>query len=532
MLKPDPPAPSTVDDLDTASLLDGFFEQLRVRPSDKALLDQDGAWSYNEVFRAAASVAHALIALECPDAPTCLVVADRSRRSAAAAFGALMAGWRYCLVDRGYPSEKLQPVIGRLQPGAVVDCNSGAPAEGWPAATGLPALHIDDLIGHREKLAAPVSDDEIESWSPRLGRGTDVAFYTFTSGTTGTPKVLAMSHAAYSDVIERLIVDYEFSASDRIAVQSGFMFDAIWDVLTALNSGGAAVILPDVLYEDGRAWARFLRHHRVTSLMTVPAALQYALETMPRGQPMPPFRQIILTADRISRHVLQLITRNLPPDIALHNCYGVAEAPYLLTGRVDPARPETASLFEFPDATSVNYRLVPISERTSVEPVPVEAGADNEADATFPITSDLGYCLHVRGNGVFSGYLGDAADGAANVVAPLSEDIFYDTGDIFKLVPHPMVPARQALRLVGRLDRRLTWMGHRIEPEEIEIAAEAIPGVEHAVASVTHDGRLACACYGQVRKELLVGFRPIPMIPAGLISIEIRQYCKARRKKR
>jgi len=207
MLKPDPPAPSTVDDLDKASLLDGFLEQLRVRPSDTALVDQNGAWSYNEVFRAAASVARALIAVDGGEAATCLVVADRSRHSVAAAFGALMAGWSYCLVDRGYPPEKLQPVIGRLQPGAVVDCNSGAPAEGWPAATGLPAFHIDDLIGHREKLAAPVSADEIESWSPRLGRGTDVAFYTFTSGTTGTPKIPVISHGSFLDIARRYIAD-------------------------------------------------------------------------------------------------------------------------------------------------------------------------------------------------------------------------------------------------------------------------------------------------------------------------------------
>jgi non-ribosomal peptide synthetase component F len=381
MLKPDPPAPSTVDDLDTASLLDGCFEQLRVRPSETALLDQDGAWSYNEVFRAAASVAHALIALECPDAPTCLVVADRSRRSVAAAFGALMAGWSYCLVDRGYPSEKLQPVIGRLQPGAVVDCNSGAPAEGWPAATGLPTLHIDDLIGHREKLAAPVSDDEIESWSPRLGRGTDVAFYTFTSGTTGRPKVPVISHGSFLDITRRYVADYELSSDDRIAVQSGFMFDAMLDVFAATQCGAVAVIMPDLLFEDGRSWARFLRQHGATTLLTVPAALQYALESMPRGQPLPPFRQLILTGDRVSRHVLNLIERHVPRDVVLHNSYGVAEALYITTGIIDTDHPETASLFYLPDADRVDYRLVPVN--------------DGKPD---------GHLLQVRGNGVFLGY--------------------------------------------------------------------------------------------------------------------------------
>lgn len=522
MLTPDLSVPPPGNDLDNASLVDGFFSQLREKPSDTALLDQNGAWSYHELSRAAATVARALMSLDAPEASTCLVVADRSRHSVAAAFGALMAGWRYCLVDRDYPAEKLEPVIDRLQPGAVVDCTAEMSGADTPISAGLPRLRITDLIGAEGKLTAEVSEDEIEGWSARLGRGNDVAFYTFTSGTTGTPKVLAMSHAAYNDVIQRLIVDYEFSASDRIAVQSGFMFDAIWDVLTALNSGGAAVILPDVLYEDGRAWARYLRHHRVTSLMTVPAALQYALETMPRGQPMPPFRQVILTADRISCYVLELILRHLPEDITIHNCYGVAEVPYLLTGRVDPTQPETASLFELPDPGRVDYRLVPITEPSSAEPEPFQAGADREENATSPIKHEFGSFLTVRGKGVFSGYVRETADGTVARDAPFSKDGYYDTGDIFRIVPHATVPGRRALRFVGRHDRRLTWMGHRIEPEEIETAAEAIPGVEHAVASITTDARLVCTVYGDVNEADFVGFQPISSIPADIILIEAR----------
>lgn len=496
MLKPDPPAPSTVNDLDNASLLDGFFEQLRVKPSDTALLDQNGEWSYDEVFRAAASVARALISLDAPEASTCFIVANRSRHSVAAAFGALMAGWRYCLVDSGYPAEKLDPVLDRLQPGAVVDCTSEKSGADTPIATGLARLRIDDLIGNEGKLSAEVSENEIERWSARLGRGDDVAFYTFTSGTTGTPKIPVISHGSFLDITRRYIADYELTSHDRIAVQSGFMFDAMLDVFAATQCGAVAVIMPDLLFEDGRSWTRFLRQHGATTLLTVPAALQYALESMPRGQPLPPFRQLILTGDRVSRHVLNLIERHVPRDVVLHNSYGVAEALYITTGIVDTDHPETASLFYLPDADRVDYRLVPLNDGNPV-----------------------GHLLQVRGNGVFLGYTEEPEGDCTKIDPARSDDGYYDTGDVFHVVPPREAGDRPMLRLVGRLDRRLNWLGHRIEPEEIELAAEAIPGVEKAEAIISNDGRLICRVYGEVSEDAFSDFKPISALPPGAITV-------------
>jgi hypothetical protein len=103
---------------------------------------------------------------------------------------------------------------------------------------------------------------------------------------------------------------------------------------------------------------------------------------------------------------------------------------------------------------------------------------------------------------------------------------------VFHILPPRKADDPPMLRLVGRLDRRLNWLGHRIESEEIELAAEAIPGVERAHARMSNEGRLICTIYGNVSGQHFEEFHPIPSIPRESIVISIGSESGAKRKVR
>ncbi len=508
----------TGSDLGSASLLDGVLGRIADQPNDEALVDDLGAWSYAELFATSMRVARALSAMGPAQSRTFLVVADRSRRSVAAAFGALLAGGRYCLIDASYPAAALTSALRRLEPRAVLSWGPDTPAWTEDLPAGIAFLRADDLFsGEGDGPESSPDPGEIEDCAARIGRGAEIAFYTFTSGTTGVPKILAMSHAGYADVIRRLIEDYRFTRNDRVAVQSGFMFDAIWDVLTALTPGGAAIVLADRLYEDGRAWARCLRRHRATSLMSVPAALQFALESLPAGTPMPRLRQLILTGDRISGHVLRLIRRNVPAEVEIHNCYGVAEVPYILTGRVDPERPETATVFAMPDAARVDLRFSPVSEAGRASTLEAVSAANAHV---VPIMGHAGRSLQVKGHGVFSGYI---CEGRRDTGLSLPTDAagYFDTGDAFRQVRSDNGERLFGWRLVGRIDRRLNWQGYRIEPEEIETAFESLDGVLWAKVELGIDGRLICYVSGYIEHDVFIDLQSCLFMPRDALDIRV-----------
>tara|TARA_R110002110_G_scaffold146175_5_gene335965 strand:+ start:3224 stop:4798 length:1575 start_codon:yes stop_codon:yes gene_type:complete len=430
-------------------------------PDREAVVDDQGSWSYRELARQAELYATHFRSLTSDPFPRALILASQSRETLAVALGALLSGWSFACIDNSYTESLIKGAIERIRPAAIVHTRNGPP---------MPTLSQtqSDMPVYITASDIPAQDHApgwLDNHQPVPGGSrTEIAQITFTSGSTGFPKAVAIAHQDYVNLLERWIDLYDIVPEDRIAVQSTFMYDGFLDALVAAAAGATAIIVPEGIYFDGDAWAKYLRGNRVTSLMAVPAAMQLALGSLSPTSLPPRLRRLILIGEACSAHIYRLIDRKLPRNLRIHNSFGISEALLIMDSVVDRSHPVITTSFPPPDRENVPWKLVD----------------DDGADISQKIGATGS--LLVAPPGIFTGYVGD--DGT--VSSHQNDQGYYDTRDLFRVLPD------HSLKYLGRKDRRLKWAGYRIEPTEIELAALSVPGVIAARCTITSSNDLQC----------------------------------------
>ena len=279
----------------------------------------------------------------------------------------------------------------------------------------------------RDANARVIVDDDVierappaESFEIAQASSEDLAYVVFTSGTTGTPKGVLVTHAGLLPMLDAQIDAFELDATARAAWVLSPLFDAsISDVFTALASG--ATIVPGVI-RPPRELFEWIALMSVTHVDLPPAILSLASGELPAT-----LRTIVIGGEPCADHVVDRVARR----VRLVNVYGPTEATVCTSlGVCKPGEPHRARLGR--PLTHVVYRV-----------------EDGE--------------LLIGGPCLARGYASDPKLDAERFVIRDGAR-FYRTGD--------RVRARgesgDELEWLGRLDRQAKVGGVRIEPEEIE----------------------------------------------------------------
>lgn len=277
----------------------------------------------------------------------------------------------------------------------------------------------------RDANARMIVDDDVISRAPvppsfeiARPRAEDLAYVVFTSGTTGTPKGVLVTHAGLLPMLESQIDAFALDTTARAAWVLSPLFDAsISDVFTALASG--ATIVPGVI-RPPRELFEWIARERVTHADLPPSLLALASGELPET-----LRTIVIGGEPCADHVVDRVARR----VRLVNVYGPTEATVCTSlGVCRPSDPHGARIGK--PLSHVVYRV-----------------EDGE--------------LLIGGSCLARGYAGDPKlDDERFVLRDGAR--FYRTGD--------RVRARDdgELEWLGRLDRQVKIGGVRIEPEEIE----------------------------------------------------------------
>lgn len=419
-------------------------------PNVEAVEDIAGRWTYRTLMQRTSGVAAHLLERSVRPGDRVVILAGKDRHVVAALLGCWAVRATVVLPDETWSIELLVSVIERTAP------THALVADSFDEFSSEAVAVVRSMVSTSDVAAIPAAPMEACEWPE--GRADDLAFLGFTSGTTGRPKIIAMSHGAYADSLHRHIADFGFDRYDRVAVHSVFAFDpALVDVLSALWCGGAAILTSSGSFWEGREWRDLLVRRRVTSLQCVPSALEIGLEGLPHGEAFAPLRRLILTGDRVSSRLMRLAAACLADGTEVYNAYGLTECPYVAGGRIVPSNHATASRFEW---TRDDVRFVPDGLGRRLR-------------------------LHVRGSVLFAGYWAQET----GPVLPVDADGWFDTGDLFE-------DAAEGLQHRGRADRRLNWCGWRLEAAEIEGAVLSVAGVRSARVSHEADDRLVCEVDG------------------------------------
>ena len=481
------------------ALHDGFFRCAEARPDAPAVYSSSGDLSYrqlrDQVFVLAAALRDSGVAA----GDTVAVMGPKCAEQIPALLSILAVGGVYLPIGVDQPADRTARILatgGGVS--AVLVCGS------CPVQASVPVLTVSDALQRRPQETSATS--AIAHTDPA-----ELAYVLFTSGSTGEPKGVEITHDAAMNTVEFITRHFEIGPTDRCLALSTLECDmSVLDIFGTLRAGGAIVVVDEAARRDPDAWARLIDTHSVTVLNFLPGWLEMLVEV---GAGMG----------------------------ASPACGGLSSLRVVPTGG-DWVRPGLARLLRA-QAPRLRFAGLGGATETAVHATICEPGelpADWPAvpyGTPFPnnacrVVNDVGGdCpdwvvgeLWVSGRGIARGYRG-RPDVTAQRFVVHDGRTWYRTGDLARYWPDG------TLEFVGRADHRVKISGYRVELGEVEAALRQIPGVAIGVAALVPTPSGADMLAAAVRadntqltaedvREAMTEFVPAHMIPRQVSLVE------------
>ena len=482
-----PPVPASVDAAVPLTIPALFAQRVQIDPHAVAVIDGDAAWTFAELDGRVRRVAARLREMGVGNEALVAVCLPRGADYVAAVFGVLTAGAAYLPVDPALPATRINAMVDDARPAvALVDNSTRA---GMPAD--VPHLGVRDMFADNDPgtIDAPLHPD-------------NRAYVVFTSGTTGRPKGVTVSHRGLATLYHshrRMLHDTVVDRTGRDHLRVGhawaFSFDASWQPLLWILGGHAIDIVDEDTQRDPDLLLDRLREQRWDFLELTPS---YVAQLLDRGLGTHvPIAMVGFGGEAVSASLWSRL-RSLPATEAV-NLYGPTES--TVDAMVASVADSDQPVIGRPVDGSTGYVL---DERLRAVPVGVEGD------------------LYLAGAGLARGYLDRPALTSERFVAdPIGGGRMYRTGDRARWTFDGLLDYR------GRSDNQVKVRGFRIEPGEIESVVKTLDGVVDAVV-VPHEtdfGTTQLVAYVVIDKHVDVRadtMRVLPdyMVPAVVVELD------------
>lgn len=424
-------------------------------PVRTAVVDREQRMSYGELLEQAGGFAAALAAGGTTRGDRVALMLPNGAEAAVAFYGTLLAGAIAVPVNPTTRDEKLAWVLE----------HSGA------SRTVRDPEEVATLAAAGGEAPAPPGVD-------------DLAAIVYTSGSTGWPKGVAVSHANMHFLAGSVVEYLEMNPEDRVLCVMPLSFGyGLYQLITCVRLG-ATVVLERGIAFPGRV-VELLERERITTLPGVPTIFRVLTELKGLAERDLPHLRTVTNAGAALPEPAIAAVRATFPGAALFSMYGQTECQrvcYLPPAELD-RRP-----------TSVGI------------PIPgTEAWVERE-DGIRADPGEVGQ-LVVRGDHVMQGYWGDAEATARKL---RGRDLL--TGDLFRTDDEGF------LHFVGRTDDIIKSRGEKVAPREIEDVLHAVPGVAEAAVVGVDDVLLGQAVVAHVA----------PVSGAVLEPAVLRRHCATR----
>jgi len=458
------------DRSDGISLRSGFLAHASLHPDAPAVVVRGATLSYGELERCARRWANAIVGV-CRSRPERVgLFAYRSQVSYGGALAALFSGAAFVPLNPAFPAQKTASMIRQAALDAIIVDKTCAPLlpevlAGIDAppllmpdidSPDIPGVHARQLGRLELNLTAPLG--QLPALTPE-----DFAYILFTSGSTGSPKGVPVSHGNVVYFMDVMTRRYGIRPEDRFSQTFDQTFDlSVFDLFMAWSSGACVYSMSTV---ELLAPTRFVNRNEITVWFSVPSVAAHMIRrNILLPGTMPTLRWSLFCGEPLPRRAAEA-WQDAATNSAVENLYGPTELTIAcLTYRWDRTR----------SPQLCHNDWVPIGRPFA------GLGAMVVDDHLEPVPEGQAGELCLNGPQTTPGYWQDAGKTSERYIdLPVSKfqsRRFYRTGDRVLCLPDGDYV------FLGRVDDQIKVLGHRVELGEIEAALTDQQGVEHAAA--------------------------------------------------
>ena len=469
-------------------------------PDRLAVVDSYGnALSYEQLELLSSRVASALGGAGVTRGDRVGICLPKAADAVAAIYGAMKAGASYVPVDVRAPVSRNVSILRDCRVAAVITDPRHAELLREGLAIKASQVLVDDaptqvredgwLKGHGTNVQAARLEPD------------DLAYLLYTSGTTGLPKGVQLSHRNATAFVDWCLEAFSPNPEDRYASHAGFHFDlSIHDLYVPVSCGAAVALIGEDVALHPRALLPFITEQQISIWYSVPSALSLLLDHGElRGADVSRLRVVLTAGEVFPLPKLRALTEQWPHP-RYYNLYGPTETNVCTFHAIElPIPADRKEPFPIGHPCSAAMTRVVAPEGKNVEP-----GQEGE--------------LWVCGPSVTAGYWERPE---LNEKAFVNEEArrWYRTGDI-------VVQTDLGYLFLGRRDRMVKRRGYRIELGDVEAALQRHPHVrDAAVVAIEHSEatlslRAFVVCDGRDLSTLAIRQHCAGELPAYMIPDE------------
>ncbi|WP_439822610.1 amino acid adenylation domain-containing protein [Phascolarctobacterium faecium] len=393
------------------------------------------------------------------------VFLNKSVKCISAFMGIAYSGSFYTPIDTSMPMSRVEKILETLQPEVIItDKKHKEDIELF--------FHDIEILVYEDLMTSNIDGLLLKQVTECI-IDADVLYVLFTSGLTGVPKGVIISHKSVIDYTEWVTETFKIDDQHIFGNQAPFYFDnSVLDIYQTLKNGACMYIIPEQLFSFPIKLLEFLDNKKINTIFWVPSALCLVANLRALHKLHVKSLNKILFAGEVMPNKQLNMWRSEYPEALFANLYGPTEITDVCTYYI------VNRDFKDSDALPIGHPCL----NTSI----MVLNDKNEL-----VRNDAVGELCVRGTSLSYGYYNNQAKTSEVFVQnPLNKnyrEIIYRTGDLVRYNEYG------ELIYVSRKDFQIKHIGHRIELGEIETAISAIQGIE-----------TACCIYDENRSKIVM----------------------------